>query len=117
MSDINEAQEKKAIKLRDELAEDFDEKKANEFASVNENQSWYGDFKILLDMLTTPSYKLSNKTKLTIAGTLAYVILPIDVIPDFLPIVGWLDDAFVLGLTINSLKEEIANFKKFKDSL
>ena len=117
MSDINKAQEKKAIILRDELAEDFDEKKANEFASLNENQGWYDDFKILLDIVTTPSYKISNKTKLTIAGTLAYVILPIDVIPDFLPIVGWLDDAFVLGLTIKSLQEEIANFKKFKLNL
>lgn len=32
------------------------------------------------------------------AAAAAYVILPIDLVPDFIPIVGWLDDLGVVGL-------------------
>jgi uncharacterized membrane protein YkvA (DUF1232 family) len=47
---------------------------------------------------------------------LAYVVLPIDVIPDFIPVVGWLDDAFVLGLAMTTLKDEIEKFKQFMEA-
>ena len=115
MSEINDEQEKKALELREKLAKDFDEDKAKKFGSSHENKSWYEDFKILLEMVTTKEYTISNQTKMIIAGTLAYVVLPIDVIPDFLPVVGWLDDIFVLGLATNTLTDEIENFKKFKE--
>lgn len=36
------------------------------------------------------------KKKLMIAGSLGYFIMPIDVFPDFIPIVGFLDDLAVL---------------------
>ena len=67
-------------------------------------------------MMTTDGYGISNKTKLIIAGTLAYMVLPIDVIPDFIPVVGWIDDAFVLGLAMTTLKDEIKKFKKFMEA-
>ena len=114
MSEISKEQQKKSQELRDSLAEDFDEEKAKEFASSHQEKSWYSDFMLLFEMITTSDYKISNQTKLVIAGTLAYVVLPIDVIPDFIPVVGWLDDAFVLGLATTTLSEEIAKFKKFK---
>jgi uncharacterized membrane protein YkvA (DUF1232 family) len=49
-----------------------------------------------------------------IAGALAYVVFPIDIIPDFILGVGFLDDAFVLGFVVKQLTEEIARYKKFK---
>ena len=114
MSEINKKQEEKALILRDSLANDFDEKKAEDFASNHKNKTWYSDFILLYEMITHPKYKLSTKVKATIAGTLAYVVLPIDAIPDFLPVVGLLDDAFILAWTIKTLNEEIENFKLFK---
>ncbi len=36
--------------------------------------------------------------KLVAAVAAVYVILPIDLIPDFIPIIGWLDDLGVVGL-------------------
>jgi len=116
MSEISKAQQKKSVELRDILAEEFDEQEAEEFASEHQDSSWYDDFVLLLKMMTTDGYSISNKTKLIIAGTLAYVVLPIDVIPDFIPVVGWLDDAFVLGLAMTTLKDEIEKFKQFMEA-
>ncbi len=111
---LDESQKHKALVLRDELAESFDEEKAEEFIQKNKGRNWYADFMLLYRMIRDKEYALDTKTKLTIAGALAYVILPIDIIPDFLPIVGWIDDAFVLGFTINSLSEEIERYKAFR---
>jgi len=113
MSEISKEQQNKSQELRDSLAKDFDEDEAEDFASAHKDNSWYEDFMLLLKMITTADYTISHKTKLIIAGTLAYVVLPIDVIPDFIPVVGWLDDAFVLGLAMTTLKEEIEKFKKY----
>jgi len=116
MSEINKEQQQKALELRDELADKFDEKEASEFINEHKNNSWYEDFLLLYDMLTSKDYEITTKTKAIIAGTLAYVVLPIDVIPDFLPIVGWLDDGVVLAITLKTLSEEIENFKFFRTS-
>jgi len=114
MSELDTKQEQKALQVREKLAQDFDETKAENFANKNKDKAWYSDFMLLFEMITTKGYIISNKTKMIIAGTLAYVVLPIDVIPDFLPIVGWLDDVFILNYALSSLKEEIENFKIFK---
>ena len=114
MSEISKEQQNKSLELRDALVKDFDEEEAKEFADSHQGNSWYDDFITLYQMITESDYKISNQTKLIIAGTLAYVVLPIDVIPDFIPVVGWLDDAFVLGLATTTLSDEIEKFKKFK---
>jgi len=36
-------------------------------------------------------------------GALVYVMSPIDILPDFLPIVGGLDDVLLLALALNAL--------------
>ena len=112
MTEITKEQQERTAKLRDSLAEDFDECEAEEFASQNQDKRWYSDFILLYEMFTSESYQISDKTKLIIAGTLAYVVLPIDVIPDFIPIVGWLDDIFVLGLAMSTLEDEIQEYKR-----
>lgn len=112
---LDDTQKSKALVLRDELAESFDEQKAEEFLKKSERKSWYEEFKLLYQMIVDKEYIVDTKTKLVIAGALAYVIFPMDIIPDFLPIVGWLDDAFVLGFTINSISEEIERYKAFKE--
>ena len=41
--------------------------------------------------------------KVLAAGGLAYLILPLDAVPDFLPIVGYSDDAAVMGVVLYEL--------------
>jgi uncharacterized membrane protein YkvA (DUF1232 family) len=38
--------------------------------------------------------------KLIIAVTIGYLLSPIDLIPDFIPVIGWLDDLVVVPLLI-----------------
>ncbi len=40
--------------------------------------------------------------------------MPMDFIPDMLPIVGFLDDVAVLATVINSLQTELAAYRKWK---
>jgi uncharacterized membrane protein YkvA (DUF1232 family) len=48
-----------------------------------------------------------TRVKLTLMGALAYFILPVDVVPDFLPLVGFGDDAAVLALAIKLVGDQI----------
>ena len=43
---------------------------------------------------------LDAKSIVLLTSALLYVICPIDVIPDMIPVVGWLDDIGVLGLAV-----------------
>jgi len=103
----------KAIEKAQELAEDFDPKKAEGFVQKHQDSSWYEDFVLLLDMIRDDSFKIDTKTYLSIAGALAYVVMPVDLIPDFILGVGWIDDIFVLGYVMNSIADEIERYKTY----
>lgn len=45
--------------------------------------------------------------KLAGVGALAYTVMPLDVVPDVLPIVGWLDDVGVLGAATMFMIREV----------
>ncbi len=44
----------------------------------------------------------------------AYLISPLDIIPDFLPIIGFVDDASVFALVVSSFQSELNAYKKWK---
>ncbi len=52
--------------------------------------------------------------KIKIIGALGYLILPIDVIPDVAPVMGFSDDLFTLLAAIHSVANAITNKKKDK---
>lgn len=41
--------------------------------------------------------------KLLVAGAVAYVLMPMDLIPDFIPFIGEVDDVFVMVLALRHL--------------
>jgi len=106
-----------ALKQANALAQDFNQEEADAFASKHTDQAWYSDFITLLDMLRDSTFRIDSTTYLTIAGALAYVVMPFDVIPDFIPGVGFIDDIFVVGIVIKSLSDEVLRYKTHKHSL
>lgn len=48
------------------------------------------------------------KVKATLIGALAYFVLPIDVLPDVMPVLGFTDDAAVLAAAIKVVASHIA---------
>ena len=58
------------------------------------------DFFILLTRLMVDK-RVSVKRKLMIGGIVAYVMLPFDIIPDFIPFIGHVDDLVLVVLGLN----------------
>jgi uncharacterized membrane protein YkvA (DUF1232 family) len=48
-------------------------------------------------------------------AALIYFVSPIDLIPDFIPGVGYLDDAGVISLVVASIKADLDNFLEWED--
>lgn len=111
---FTQSQKEKALKLSEKLSSEFDEKETKEFAKKHKGSPWYENFKLLFDMIIDKEYAVDKKTYLIIAGAVAYVVFPIDIIPDFMIGVGFLDDAFVLAYVTKQLSSEIENYKIFK---
>jgi curved DNA-binding protein CbpA len=61
-------------------------------------------------------YSLHAANVAMIGGGLLYFILPADLIPDFIPLVGYLDDLAVLTTIMNSLKGEINAYRNWKQT-
>ena len=109
---FNSMLKEKSLAMAQSLAGTFDPEAAREWAAEHVELSWLGDFKILLGMLTDKEFTLAKSTWLMIAGVLAYVVMPMDVIPDFILGMGFVDDAFVLSVVMRKIADEVAQYKE-----
>lgn len=57
---------------------------------------------------------LSGKSLTLIIGAILYYVSPIDVVPDFIPIAGLLDDVSILAFALRSIKGELESFKEWE---
>jgi uncharacterized membrane protein YkvA (DUF1232 family) len=68
------------------------------------------DFFILLTRLFGDA-RVPTKTKIFIGSVITYLVLPLDIIPDFIPIVGHVDDlvlvAYALRFIMNDIGQDI----------
>ncbi len=83
------------------------------------------DLKLLFEMLKNNGKENSKGEKLSISpaamavvvGALLYVISPIDIIPDAIPVIGFIDDAAIITAAIAQIKrigDDIKEYKKWK---
>jgi uncharacterized membrane protein YkvA (DUF1232 family) len=76
-----------------------------------------GDLKLFFSLIK--DYRSGAYKKfpfLSVAGivfTLAYIISPIDLIPDYIIGIGQIDDAAVVGLCLYLLRKDLGNYKKW----
>lgn len=53
---------------------------------------------------------VSTKSMIAVVAALIYFVNPLDFIPDFIPIIGQLDDIFILGYLVKTLNKDIERF-------
>ena len=84
---------------------------------LKEGMFWFGTLigraKLLYGMFRDRDFQLEMATKLLIVGGLLYFILPTDLTPDFLPGIGYMDDAMVLGTLWKLVSEELERYVFF----
>ena len=64
------------------------------------------DFFILVCRLALDK-RVPGKQKLMTGGIIAYVIMPLDIIPDFIPVIGHVDDLVLVVMGLNMILNEI----------
>jgi uncharacterized membrane protein YkvA (DUF1232 family) len=59
---------------------------------------------------------ISPKALVAVVAGLMYFLSPIDLIPDWIPVFGMLDDIVVLGWVMKSLQDELDAFRAWRDA-
>lgn len=80
---------------------------------IDDPEFWEG-IKTLWSMLKDPDYTITWETKAWIIFALGYFISPVDLIPDPIPGVGYLDDIAVVLWVLHKLHDEVVDYRKFK---
>ncbi len=74
------------------------------------------EFRLLISMgkdVFAGRYHMNKWNLSIIAATIAYVVSPLDAIPDMIPLMGWMDDVTIVAYAVSKLAVEIENYKAF----
>jgi hypothetical protein len=69
----------------------------------------------LISMVHDKGWALGDDDKQRVLTALAYFADPKDVIPDSVPVVGYLDDAIMIELCVRELKHELEAYEDFRN--
>lgn len=70
---------------------------------------------LVIDYVTRKYTEIPLASIITIVAALVYFLSPIDLIPDFLPIIGYVDDAAVIGFAISAVHNDLQSYKVWKN--
>ncbi|HWK59184.1 MAG TPA: DUF1232 domain-containing protein [Parapedobacter sp.] len=74
------------------------------------------EFRLLISMgkdVFAGRYRMNKWNLSIITATIAYVISPLDAMPDMIPLMGWMDDATIVAYAASKLTDEINKYKAF----
>jgi uncharacterized membrane protein YkvA (DUF1232 family) len=66
--------------------------------SIQSLYNWYRG------LLQNPKYRWW-----AVLASVAYIVSPIDIAPDFIPLVGWIDDTIIIGLLVTELSQVVSS--------
>ena len=109
----------KAVKSMTDIErvnDDFERNKDTALSKLNDpkfkqQKNTLIEFGRFIKDVCTGKHKCSWFTITMIATALVYVLSPIDVIPDAIPIAGIIDDAYVIRLVYNVIKDEFDEWR------
>lgn len=70
-------------------------------------------FRMLRDIVTRKYRKVPFGTVAAIVCTLLYIVNPQDIIPDYIVGVGYIDDAFILSLSLVFTKFDVEKYRRW----
>lgn len=70
---------------------------------------------LMADYVTGRYREAPTKTISAVAAAVLYFVSPIDVIPDFIPVVGYLDDAVVIRYCLKLIGQDLGIYKAWKE--
>jgi len=79
------------------------------------------DIKLMINLIT--DYAKGNYKEVpwnviaSVTGAVVYFISPIDVIPDFIPVAGYLDDAVIIKLALDFARDDLLAYEKWKNRI
>jgi uncharacterized membrane protein YkvA (DUF1232 family) len=99
------------------VVEELPEKVAKVLDSVNQRlplvKNMIAKVKMLYAMIRDKEFAMAWSSKTMVIAGLLYFISPIDLLPDYIPVLGYIDDAFVLSIVMNAIASEIDRYKSY----
>ena len=110
---IEKRKKEKALKMAEELTpeevspEEIEEttRKASSFLDSKALQKVKEKLEVMIELVKDPH--VSKVIVLTLVSALLYLILPVDVVPDVIPILGLVDDAFVISVIFDRAMKQL----------
>lgn len=59
--------------------------------------------------------EIPKRTIILVVAALLYFISPVDLVPDFIPLTGFLDDAAVIGFVFKQVSKDLEKYKVWKE--
>lgn len=114
----NEEKSRKLLKNKDKLESMLSEIEVN-LAKIPKIGNILADVPVLVSMVRSyikGKYKaIPVKSIISIISALIYLISPIDIIPDFIPGVGYVDDAAVIAFVVKCVLSDIEDYRRWRD--
>lgn len=95
-------------------------KKVDNLKAVTDGVEWLKSMlnrvTILYEMVRDADYRIDRRSKALIAAGLLYFLLPVDMTPDFIPGIGYLDDALVLSALWKIVQEQVDRYMVVREN-
>ena len=116
---------KEVNKLADKVSQDDVEKTIKDKSKIEKifehvkSLAKYKDdvvlvFSMLKDYAKGDYRQVPWRTIAVLVGALAYVVAPLDLIPDVIPVIGWSDDCLALAGALAFAKTDLDEYKEWK---
>lgn len=73
-------------------------------------------FAVSKDYVNGSYTEIPKRSIVAILGGLVYFLSPVDVIPDFVPALGFIDDIYILNLVYRQVLKDLEKYKAWKDA-